>query len=190
MIDAIRKAVEESVALKEAFFSASAPIIADLGKAICDALGQGNKILLFGNGGSAADSQHIAAEFVGRFQRERRALPAIALSTDTSILTCVGNDYGFEWIFARQVQALGRSGDIAIAISTSGSSPNVLQAVRAAREMDLVTAGLTGKDGGKLGAMVDYHLHVDHRSTARVQEVHITIGHILCQLVDENLKGL
>ncbi len=190
MIESIRKTVAESVALKQAFFGANAQRVAALAQAICDALGGGNKVLLFGNGGSAADAQHIAAEFVGRFQKERRALPAVALSTDTSILTCVGNDFGFNKIFARQVQALGRPGDIAIAISTSGNSPNVLEAVQTANEMGLVTVGLTGKDGGKLGAMVEHHLNVPHSSTARVQEVHITIGHILCQLVDEHLKGL
>ncbi len=190
MINSIRRAVAESVALKESFFAASAPAIARLAEAICVALECNNKILLFGNGGSAADAQHIAAEFVGRFQKERRALPAIALSTDTSILTCLGNDYGFESVFARQVQALGRSGDIAIAISTSGNSPNVLHGVQAANEAGLVTAGFTGKDGGRLGTMVAHHLNVAHHSTARVQEVHIMIGHILCQLVDEHLKGL
>ncbi len=190
MIESIRKVVAESIELKRAFFDANAQIIAALAQEICTALERGNKILLFGNGGSAADAQHLAAEFVGRFQMERRALPALALTTDTSILTCIGNDYGFDRIFSRQLQALGQSGDIAVAISTSGNSPNVLLAVQAALEMGLVTAGLTGKDGGKLGPVVRHHLHVAHRSTARIQEVHIMIGHILCQLVDEHLKGL
>ena len=151
---------------------------------------EGNKILLFGNGGSAADAQHLAAEFVNRFQVERPPLAALALTTDTSILTAVGNDYGFDQIFARQVRALGRKGDIALAISTSGNSPNVLLATEAAGELGMITVGLTGRDGGKLSAKVRYHLNVPHDLTARIQEVHIMVGHVLCQLTDENLKGL
>jgi D-sedoheptulose 7-phosphate isomerase len=172
MIESIRKAVAESAALKSTFFEANEERIAALARDICTALEGGNKIILFGNGGSAADAQHLAAEFVGRFQRERRALPAIALTTDTSILTCVGNDYGFDQVFARQVQALGRPGDVAIGISTSGNSPNVLLGIRAAGEMGLSTVGFTGKDGGSLGRLVGCHLCVAHHSTARIQEVH------------------
>jgi len=157
---------------------------------ICRTLENGNKVLLFGNGGSAADAQHIAAEWVGRFSRERRPLAAIALTTDTSILTCVGNDYGYEQIFARQIRALGRPGDLSIGISTSGNSANVCLATAVAREMGLVTVGFTGSDGGKLGSEVHYHIHVPHIATARVQEVHMMVGHILCELIDENLKGL
>jgi D-sedoheptulose 7-phosphate isomerase len=148
---------------------------------------RGNKVLLFGNGGSAADAQHIAAEWMGRFQFERQPYPAIALTTDTSILTAIGNDYGFDRVFERQIQALGQKGDIALAISTSGNSPNVLSATDAATEAGLITVGLTGKDGGRLGAKVRYHLNVPHTLSARVQEVHIMIGHILCELVESDL---
>jgi D-sedoheptulose 7-phosphate isomerase len=151
-------------------------------------LDSGGKILLFGNGGSAADAQHIAAEFVGQFQIGRPPLAAVALTTDTSILTCIGNDLGYEQVFVRQVKALGKPGDLAIAISTSGNSPNVLLAAEAANEMGLVTAALTGSDGGKLGPMVRFHFNVPHRSTARVQETHIMLGHILCELVESDLK--
>lgn len=191
MIESIRRIVAESLELKKNFFSANnEELIAQVAREIAKALERGNKVLLYGNGGSAADSQHIAAEWVGRFQRERRALPAIALTTDTSILTAVGNDYGFDQIFVRQMRALGQSGDISIGISTSGNSPNVLAATDAAREMGLVTVGLTGCDGGKLGAKVQYHLNVPEKSSARVQEIHIMIGHILCALSDETMKGL
>ncbi|NLT68488.1 MAG: D-sedoheptulose 7-phosphate isomerase [Acidobacteria bacterium] len=190
MIDSIRRAVADSLELKKIFFQRNEQLIADVAREICTALENGRKVLLYGNGGSAADSQHIAAEWVGRFRRERRAFPAIALTTDTSILTAVGNDYGFDHVFLRQVQALGRKGDIAIAISTSGNSPNVLLATDAAREIGMITIGLTGRDGGKLGSRVDYHLNVPHELSARIQEVHIMIGHILCDLADENMKGI
>jgi D-sedoheptulose 7-phosphate isomerase len=190
MIEHIRNSVADSLALKRSFFAANEDRIAALAGALCQALEDGNKVLLFGNGGSAADAQHIAAELVGRFVRERRPLPAIALTTDPSILTAVGNDYGYEHVFERQVRALGRPGDVAIGISTSGNSPNVCLAIEAAQGLGLITAGLTGGDGGRLGIRVQHHLHVPHKSAARVQEVHIMIGHILCQLLDENLKGL
>jgi D-sedoheptulose 7-phosphate isomerase len=190
MIDSIRQAVSESLELKKSFFRDNEETIARIAREICLALESGNKILIYGNGGSAADAQHIAAELVGRFQRERRPLPAIALTTDTSILTAVGNDYGFDQIFACQVRALGREGDVAVAISTSGNSPNVLVATEAAEEIGLITVGLTGRDGGKLSSKVRYHLNVPHDLAARIQEVHTMIGHLLCQLTDENLKGL
>ena len=188
MIETIRRAVSESLHLKNSFFSANEGRIAALAREICQAMEQGRKILLFGNGGSAADAQHIAAEFVGRFRLERRPLAAIAVTTDTSILTSVSNDYGYEQVFARQIRALGHSGDISIAISTSGNSPSVLLAAAAAQEIAMVTAALTGNDGGKLGGMARYHLNVPHPSAARVQEIHITIGHILCELADEYFK--
>jgi D-sedoheptulose 7-phosphate isomerase len=190
MIDIIRTAVAESIELKNAFFRDNEQLITKVARELCSALENGNKVLLFGNGGSAADAQHIAAEWVGRFQRERRPLGAIALTTDTSILTAVGNDYGFDHIFVRQIRALGRKGDIAFAISTSGNSPNVLLAADTANELGLVTVGLTGRDGGKLGGNVKYHLNVPHALPPRVQEVHIMVGHILCELVENNLKGL
>src|SRR6266567_892288 len=157
------------------------PIIVQAASAICECLRNGGKLLLFGNGGSAADAQHLAAEFVGRFVRERAGLPAIALTTDSSILTAVGNDYGFDQIFARQVQALGRPGDVAIAISTSGNSPNVTGAIKQAAKQDLKTIGLAGKDGGSFASGVDVSIIVASTNVARVQECHITIGHILCE---------
>jgi D-sedoheptulose 7-phosphate isomerase len=190
MIESIRAAVAESISLKQAFFAAHEDTIAAAAGAICSALEKGKKLLLFGNGGSAADAQHIAAEFVGRFLVERRPLAALALTTDTSILTAVGNDYGYDQVFVRQLRALGNPGDVALAISTSGNSANVCLAAATARQMGMIAIGLTGNDGGKLGREVDHHLNVPHRLAARVQEVHIMIGHILCDLVDKNLKGL
>ena len=162
--------------------------IVDAAVLITQCLRSGGKVLFFGNGGSAADAQHLAAEFVGRFQIERRPLPAIALTTDASILTAVGNDYGFEQIFTRQVQALGRPGDVAIGISTSGNSPNVLTAIQQAGKQRLKTIGLAGKDGGSLTKCVDISITVDSTNPARVQECHITIGHILCELVENELS--
>lgn len=190
MIESIRAAVTESLELKRSFFAANEERIVTLAKTICSALEGDKKLLLYGNGGSAADAQHIAAEWVGRFSRERRPLPALALTTDTSVLTCIGNDYGFEQVFARQIRALGRPGDVAIGISTSGNSPNVLNATIAARELGLVTVGFTGKDGGELGRIVQHHINVPHPSTARAQEIHIMVGHILCELADKHMKGL
>jgi D-sedoheptulose 7-phosphate isomerase len=190
MITAIRKVLEESLELKRQFFHKNEERIAQAAREIRAALESGRKVLLFGNGGSAADAQHIAAEWVGRFQRERGPLPAIALTTDTSILTAIGNDYGFDQVFARQVRALGQKGDIAVAISTSGNSPNVLLAADAAREIGMITIALTGNDGGQLGPKAQYHLNVSHKLSARIQEVHIMVGHILCELAGENMKGL
>ncbi len=154
---------------------------------IARALAAGGKILVCGNGGSAADAQHCAAELVGRFERDRRGLPAIALTTDTSALTAISNDYGFERVFARQVEAHGRPGDVLVSISTSGSSPNVLAAQSAAKAAGMVTVALTGRDGGALGAAADIHVNVASPSTARVQEVHRTILHVICQLVEEGI---
>ncbi len=189
MIRSIRSAVADSLEIKKTFFQANEELIARVAGEICLALDNGRKVLLYGNGGSAADAQHIAAEWVGRFQRERRPFPALALTTDTSILTAIGNDYGFDQVFARQVRALGRKGDIAVAISTSGNSPNVLVATDAAHEIGMITVGLTGRDGGALGTKVQYHLNVPHNFSARIQEVHIMIGHILCELVEDTVKG-
>jgi len=145
---------------------------------------QGGKVMLFGNGGSAADAQHIAAEFVGRFMRERAPLPALALTTDTSALTAVGNDYGFEQVFARQIRALGRRGDVAIAISTSGRSPNIIAGVQAARDQGLITIGLTGGDGGALRGLVEIPIGIPSTNTARIQECHLALEHILCEIVE------
>jgi len=162
--------------------------IVDAAMLIARCLRGGGKLLLFGNGGSAADAQHLAAEFVGRFRIERQALPAIALTTDSSILTAVGNDYGFDQIFARQVQALGRPGDVAIGISTSGNSPNVTSAITQAAKQELKTIGLAGKDGGSLVKCVDISITVASTNVAMIQECHITIGHILCELVENELS--
>ncbi len=147
----------------------------------------GGKLLIFGNGGSAADSQHMAAELVGRFARERAAMPAIALSTDTSILTSIGNDYAYDRVFTRQIEALGRPGDIAFGISTSGGSPNVLKALEAAGKQGLLTVALTGRDGGAIGTAAALHINVPDTSTARVQEVHRTLIHAICELVEREL---
>jgi D-sedoheptulose 7-phosphate isomerase len=162
--------------------------IVDAAVLIAQSLRSGGKLLFFGNGGSAADAQHLAAEFVGRFVIERDALPAIALTTDSSILTAVGNDYGFDQVFSRQVQALGQVGDVAVGISTSGNSPNVLTAIQLARKQGLKTIGLAGKDGGFLAKCVDISITVASTNAARVQECHITIGHILCELVESELS--
>lgn len=165
------------------------PDIARLAEMVNTCLGRGGKILLMGNGGSAADSQHIAAELVGRFQTERRGLAAIALTTDTSILTSVGNDYGYEQIFSRQVEALCTPNDLLIGISTSGNSANVLRAIEAAKKIGSLTVAWTGEGGGKLAALCDLTLAVPSRVTARVQEAHILIGHILCVLVDHAITA-
>ena len=149
------------------------------------ALQNGNKLLFCGNGGSAADSQHLAAEFVGRFQIERGGLPAIALTTDTSVLTAVSNDYGYTKVFSRQVEALGQKGDVLFALSTSGESPNVLMAVEKAKEKGIVTIGLTGRTGGSIADACDMHINVPQQKSARIQEMHIMIGHIICELLDD-----
>jgi D-sedoheptulose 7-phosphate isomerase len=147
----------------------------------------GGRTLIFGNGGSAADAQHMAAELVNRFQRERAAIAAIALTTDASIVTSIGNDYGFEHVFARQVDALGRPGDVALGISTSGASPNVRRGLEAGRRRGLTTIALTGRDGGEIGRMADIHINVPGDVTARVQEVHATLIHAMCELVENDI---
>jgi D-sedoheptulose 7-phosphate isomerase len=181
--------LQESANIKIQLAREQAGAIVAVIEAVVTALARGRTILFFGNGGSAADSQHLAAELVGRFTLERRALPAIALTTDTSILTSIGNDYGFDRIFIRQVQGLGRPGDVAIGLSTSGNSPNVLLAMDAAREQRMVTVALTGQSGGRLAEQVDFCLRVPSSDTARIQESHITIGHLICQGVDEALAA-
>lgn len=165
------------------------PAIVEAASLVAGCLQSGGKILFCGNGGSAADSQHLAAEFVGRFIRERPGLPALALTTDASILTSVGNDYGFEQVFSRQIQALGRPGDVAVGISTSGHSPNVLAAMRQARRQGLKTIGLAGKDGGLLAKCVDVSIVVGSPNTARIQECHITIGHLICELAEQDVMA-
>ncbi len=152
--------------------------------AMAAALGSGRKVLAFGNGGSAGDAQHLVTELVGRFQRERAGFAAVALTADTSLLTSVANDYGFEQVFARQVTALGVAGDVAVAISTSGASPNVLAGLRAANARGLQTVALTGRDGGEAGRLAGIHINVPDECTARVQEVHITLIHAICEIVE------
>jgi D-sedoheptulose 7-phosphate isomerase len=156
-------------------------------QAMADALKAGRKLLVFGNGGSAADAQHLSAELVGRFQKDRAALPAIALTVDTSILTSVANDYSYKQVFVRQVEALGQAGDIAVGISTSGESPNVLLALQAARARGMKTIALTGRDGGAIGAAAEIHVNVPDQNAARVQEVHRTILHVMCEVIESDL---
>ncbi|AVB77141.1 D-sedoheptulose 7-phosphate isomerase [Methanococcus maripaludis] len=178
---------EESSKVKLDFISKNEHKLIDAINIIVNALKNGNKILICGNGGSAADSQHFAAEIVGRYKLKRKGYPAIALSTDTSILTAIGNDYGFEKIFERQVEALGTVGDILIGISTSGNSENVINAVNLAKNKGLYTIGLLGKDGGKLNNLVDIPLIVPSNNTPRVQECHLTIYHVICEEVEKKL---
>lgn len=178
---------EESARVKRAFVEAHGESMARAVEMVVEAFEAGNKILLVGNGGSASDAQHIAAEWVGRFRRERNALPAIALTANTSDLTAIGNDYGFERIFARQVEAHGQAGDILLAISTSGNSPNVIEAVKTAKDRGLRTIGLLGRDGGALSKSVDLAIVVPSKVTARIQESHITFCHALCEFVDSAL---
>jgi D-sedoheptulose 7-phosphate isomerase len=183
----IRRVAAESVALKQRFFEASAPALLEVGLHIAARLRAGGKVLAFGNGGSAADAQHFAAELVGRYLRERAAWPALALTTDPSVITAVANDLGYENVFRRQVDAHGRQGDVAVGITTSGKSPNVLAALRLARDRGLVTVALTGEGGGEAAALVDHLIDVPHRDTARIQEVHGMVIHVLCQVVEDEL---
>jgi D-sedoheptulose 7-phosphate isomerase len=183
----IRRLAAESVALKQRFFEEKAALLLAVGRRMAASLRAGGKVLAFGNGGSAADAQHLAAELVGRFLRERAAWPALALSTDTSVLTAVANDLGYESVFRRQVEAHGRPGDVAVGISTSGRSPNVVAALRAAKERGLATVALTGEGGGELRGLADHLIDVPHPETARVQEVHAMVVHVLCQVVEEEL---
>lgn len=186
----VSEAFTDTIAAHARVHRESVSVVFAAADALVAALRAGHKVLVCGNGGSAADSQHFVAELVGRFTRERRAWPALALTTDTSILTAIGNDYGFDRVFARQVDAHGRAGDVLIGISTSGGSPDVLAAVEAARTRGLVTVGLTGRDGGALGRAVDIHLNVPSPSTARTQEVHCTLLHVLCDLVERELVDI
>lgn len=183
---------EESAALKRSAGELLFTPISDAIHLLFSALSNGNKVLACGNGGSAADSQHFAAELVGRFERERLPLAALALTTDSSIMTSLGNDYSFDSIYAKQVQALGHAGDVLLAISTSGNSPNVVQAIEAAHERDMRIVALTGKGGGKMAALLhpeDAHICVPHERTARIQEVHLLVIHCLCDGIDRALFG-
>jgi len=180
----VTREIEESISVKKDLALQAAERIAEIALAVVERMKAGGKLIIFGNGGSAADAQHIAAEFVGRYQCERRPLPAIALTTNASSLTAIGNDYGFEETFSRQILALANAGDVILAISTSGNSPNVLRGLTAARQMGLLTVGLTGRSGGGMRVFVDLCLCVPSDSTPRVQEAHILVGHILSGIVE------
>ncbi|PIU67803.1 MAG: phosphoheptose isomerase [Armatimonadetes bacterium CG07_land_8_20_14_0_80_40_9] len=187
--EVILQELRESSKLKEEMAKRLIKEIKEAAEIVIGCYKKGGKVILFGNGGSAADAQHIAAELVGRFKKERKALSSIALTTNTSILTALGNDYDFKIIFARQVEALADKKDVVIGISTSGNSLNVVEGVKAAKEIGVKTIGLTGLRGGKLRRVVDLILCVPSLDTARIQEGHITIGHIICRLVEEKLFG-
>lgn len=179
----IKKYIENHIQVANSL-SNTIPTITKIGKVCLSAIQNNNKIMLAGNGGSAADAQHIAAEFVGRFVRERQALPAIALTTDTSALTAIANDYGYPYVFSRQISGLGKAGDVFIGISTSGNSPNIIEAVKVAKSKNITTIGLLGKGGGKVKDLVDYSLIVPSNTTTFIQEMHIMIGHLICEYVD------
>lgn len=186
MKDIISERLQEHKELVQTVSVSDIPVkLAKVAETIKVALQHGNKIMFCGNGGSAADSQHLAAEFVGRFQKERCGLPALALTVDTSVLTAVGNDYGFDRVFARQVEALGNKGDVLVAISTSGNSANVLQAIAEAKQKGIFCVGFTAAGGGKMAQVCDINIAVPTAVTARAQEVHILLGHIICEMVDE-----
>jgi D-sedoheptulose 7-phosphate isomerase len=187
MEDHIIKIFKESNQVKETFVNENLGRLVNIVNVVTAALKTGNKILIFGNGGSAADAQHLTAEFVNRFVIERPPLPAIALTTDSSIITSIGNDYDFSEIFAKQIRAIGQPGDIAWGISTSGNSANVLKGLEAAKKMGLVTVAFTGRDGGSIARIADYSINVSSNVTARIQEAHITAGHAVCELVDIKL---
>jgi D-sedoheptulose 7-phosphate isomerase len=187
MDNIILKRFKESSEVKTRFLKENLAKLLDVIKLVSRAFEGGNKLFFFGNGGSAADAQHMAAEFVNRYIMNRPPLPAIALTTDTSILTSVSNDIAFSEIFAKQLRALGKEGDVAIGITTTGNSPNIIKAFEVAKEMGMKTVAFTGNDGGAIGNMVDFPLVVPSNSTPRIQEAHILIGHILCEMVEHSL---
>jgi D-sedoheptulose 7-phosphate isomerase len=182
------KEIKEGIELRQCLLGEAQNLVR-ISQRLVSALKNGNKVLLCGNGGSAADAQHIAAELAGRFMYDRPSLPAVALTTNTSVLTAIANDYGYETVFARQVQGLATKGDVLIAISAGGNSPNVVLAAEQAGKMGVVVVSMVGKQGGKLKQLADYVIHVSSDSTPRIQEMHILIGHIICGLVEEILFG-
>jgi D-sedoheptulose 7-phosphate isomerase len=184
----VTEVFDEAIALHQQVRAQELAAIVAAAGAIRAAFAAGGKLVIFGNGGSAADAQHLAAELVGRFARERAAMPALALTTDTSVLTSVANDYGYDRVFARQIEALGRAGDVAMGISTSGASPNVVKALEAAAARGLRTVALTGRDGGAAGRAAEIHINVPGSSAARTQEVHRTIIHALCELLERGCQ--
>ena len=188
MEEIVQKSFQESIRAKEQFLTKkNTALVIKFAEMVVKSFKANGKLMLMGNGGSAADAQHIAAEFINRFEIERPPLPALALTTDTSNLTSIGNDYSFDQVFSKQVRALGRKGDVLLGLSTSGNSANVIKAIETARAMSIKTVVLTGKDGGKLAGAADLNINVEATRTARIQEVHITICHILCELVDHML---
>ena len=189
MKETVIRELEESASIKQTLAENLVDNIVDAARIIIHAYRAGKKLLLIGNGGSAADAQHIATEFVGRLTMERKAMPAIALTTDTSLMTALTNDYGFDTIFRRQVEALSEPGDVLLAITTSGTSPNVIEGVKTARDLGVTVIGLTGRNGGVLKDMADLSIIVPSDNTQRIQEAHITIGHIICYLAEKELFG-
>ncbi len=187
MQEKIKAELKESIDVKNRVIKNLVPQIEQAAGIMIEALKSGNKILFFGNGGSAADAQHLAGELIGRYLKDRHSLAAIALTTDTSILTCLSNDFGFETIFARQIKGLAKSGDIAFGISTSGNSKNVLNGIEKAKELKCKTIGLLGCDGGRISGVCDVAITIPCNSTPRIQESHITIGHILCGLIEQEI---
>ncbi len=181
------KAFQDSISVKQQFVDENIDMIIEVSKLLADTFSRGCKLMLFGNGGSACDASHIAAEFVNRFKKERPAFPAIALNTDMAVMTSIANDYDYADTFSRQLKAFAQDGDVVIAISTSGSSPNVLNAVNVAKKKKLKIIAFTGKTGGKLASECDYVFAVPSANTPRIQETHITLGHVLCQMVEEIL---
>ncbi len=182
----ILEAIDQHRSVADEVFTKLPPLIVQAGEMVVETLQNGGKILLCGNGGSAADAQHIAAELTGRFVKERRGLPAVALTTDTSALTAIGNDYGYERVFERQVEALATERDLLVGISTSGNSPNVLRALERANDLGCLTLGLSGRDGGAMNELCDLNLVIPSDVTARIQEMHILVGHLICQMVDDS----
>jgi len=187
MKDKIARIIKESIKTKEALLATQVSGIEKAAWMMINCLKSGGKILIFGNGGSAADSQHMAAELVGRFKKERKALAAIALTVNTSTITAIGNDYGYDAVFSRQVEALGKSGDIAVGISTSGNSPNVIRALEKAKLMGMETIGIAGSDGGKMKTACDTLITAGSKDTARIQEAHITVIHAVCELIEDEI---
>ena len=187
MQEIIKNELQESLEVKTSVLNSLVPEIEKAARLMINTLKSGHKILFFGNGGSAADAQHLTAELIGRFQKERPALPAIALTTDTSIITCLANDYSFETIFSRQLEGLAKPGDLAFGLSTSGNSPNILKGLATAKKLGCKTIALLGGDGGKIAPLADLAIIVPSKKTARIQESHITIGHILCRLIEKEL---
>ena len=185
----IEKELKESIGVKQDLLASGIATIEEMARVMVGCLKSGNTVYLIGNGGSAADAQHIASEMVGRFKRERRALPALALTTDSSVITSIANDYGYDSCFEKQVEAFVKPGDVVIGISTSGNSQGILRAIRLARERGAATIGLTGRDGGSLKALVDVCLQVPSQNIPRIQECHTTVGHILCSIVEKELFG-